>query len=160
MLGGPFCCDGFGLISRCGNTPLAFDLRSFNAGTETLLVLFLIEGERAYASTIRIRVVGECYCEQTSVSKAGVCHCMFEHGMTRDRFSRFFLLVFNPRRRNSGHGVLSRVHLSFGLSLGLGHDPTGSIGTAGVVRTHTSEVKFLDRMKTNFCESIRQECLH
>ncbi|KAJ9463197.1 hypothetical protein DIPPA_01464 [Diplonema papillatum] len=24
----------------------------------------------------------------------------------------------------------------------------------------TSEVKFLDRRKTNFCESIRQECLH
>ncbi len=37
---------------------------------------------------------------------------------------------------------------------------TGSIEIDGVVRTSTSEVKFLDRGKTNFCESIRQECLH
>ncbi len=42
----------------------------------------------------------------------------------------------------------------------LGRVLTGSIGTDGVVRTSTSEVKFLDRGKTNFCESIRQECLH
>ena len=42
----------------------------------------------------------------------------------------------------------------------LGRVLTGSIGTDGVVRTSTSEVEFLDRGKTNFCESIRQECLH
>ena len=42
----------------------------------------------------------------------------------------------------------------------LGRGLTGSIGTDGAVRTSASEVKFLDRGKTNFCESIRQECLH
>ena len=42
----------------------------------------------------------------------------------------------------------------------LGRVLTGSIGTDGVVPTSASEVEFLDRGKRNFCESIRQECLH
>ena len=44
--------------------------------------------------------------------------------------------------------------------LHLGRVVTGSIGTDGVVPTSASEVKFLDRGKRNFSESIRQECLH
>ena len=42
----------------------------------------------------------------------------------------------------------------------LGRVLTESIGTDGVVPTFASEVKFLDRGKRNFSESIRQECLH
>ena len=84
---------------------------------------------------------------------------MFEHGITRDRFSRFFLLVLTRE------GVIQATVSELGSPAPwsrpqLGRVLTGSIGTDGVVRTSTSEVKFLDRGKTNFCESIRQECLH
>jgi hypothetical protein len=34
------------------------------------------------------------------------------------------------------------------------------MGTAGGVCIQPTEVKFLDRLKTNYCESIRQECFH
>ena len=84
---------------------------------------------------------------------------MFEHGITRDRFSRFFLLVLT----RGGEIQATVSELGFpGLRLRpqLGRVLTGSVGTDGVVPTSASEVKFLDRGKTNFCESIRQECLH
>ena len=32
---------------------------------------------------------------------------MIKHGITRDRFSRVFLLVFSPRRNNSSYGLSS-----------------------------------------------------
>ena len=34
------------------------------------------------------------------------------------------------------------------------------IGTIGGISIQTTEVKFLDRLKTNYCESICQECFH
>ena len=52
--------------------PLYQDLCSINGGNGALLLGSFIGAERAYVLTIRIRVDHRSYCEQTSVSKAGV----------------------------------------------------------------------------------------
>lgn len=55
-----------------GIHPTHQDLRSRNGGNGALLLGLFIETERAYVLTIRIRVDHRSYCEQISVSKAGV----------------------------------------------------------------------------------------
>ena len=74
---------------------------------------------------------------------------MFEQGITRDRLSRFFLLGLTRE------GVIQATVSELGppcpwVRPQLGRVLTGSIGTDGVVRTSASEVKFLDRGKTDF----------
>ena len=154
-----FC--GLRSAAVAAEQPCALDLHSFNTGTEALQVGSLSGAESAYASTIRIRAVGGCYCEQTSVSKAGfLLPCMFEHGITRNRSTRFFLLVFNPRRKNSVYGVSVGFPISSDVALIWAGRYRDQQRLPGLYVLSASEVKFFYRGKTNFCESIRQECLH
>ena len=57
---------------KLGIHPTHQDLCSRNGGNGALRVGFFIEIESAYVLTIRIRVDHRSYCEQISVSKAGV----------------------------------------------------------------------------------------